>query len=304
LPAPAAQLSTGSEPSPVNTLRQRVGNQGIQELIAPQGQTSPRVDRQADFGLDQPRVPTDLQSSPALRSMTMEALQERYDRIVSVLSRFDRSTPDTALLDRQLFDISNELARRLALEQGRTFDPRVIDLMRAYLVENAKTEQDSCIICMNKGIRKLLEDPNQKLTPGSVEATMEMLRESGRASEARQIGFLDARGRVTRGGGRPNTLRDSGAKVLLEMVGRDVGWSVFGMSLLDGYHSVMLTVDTNDPSSPKIYWSDQWKSKGGWKEYSQTDLDQEITSLIQEWWDDQPVGKKHTTVVRLWRLRR
>jgi len=62
-------------------------------------------------------------------------------------------------------------------------------------------------------------------------------------------------------------------------------------------------VDTNNPLLPKIYWSDQWKSKKGWKGYSQTDLDKEIVKLIQGWWDDQEVGKKHNTVVRLWRLR-
>jgi hypothetical protein len=87
------------------------------------------------------------------------------------------------------------------------------------------------------------------------------------------------------------------------MVGGDVGWSVFGMSLMDGLHSVMLTVDTHDPSNPRIYWSDQWKSKGGWKEYTRDGLDREITKLIQGWWDKQPEGGKHNLVVRVWRLR-
>lgn len=261
------------------------------------------VARQPDLGLGTPEIPTDLKSSPAVRLMTKEALQKRYDRIVETLARFDISTPDTALLDQQLVTVSNELARRFALEQKRTFDQRVIDQMKAYLVENAKTERDSCIVCMNKGIRKLLEDPKQKLTPESVEATMELLRRSGRASEAREIGFNDVRGRLTRGGGRPHSLRESVSGAVLEMVGGDVGWSVFGMSLMDGLHSVMLTVDTHDPSNPKIYWSDQWKSKGGWKPYTRDALDLEITKLIKGWWDKQPVGKKHTLIVRLWRLR-
>lgn len=282
-----------------------VGSQGKELLAGVSGSSQDaHVARQLEVGSSQPQIPTDLQSSPALRSMAEQALQDRYDRIVAVLGRFDRSTPDIALLNRQLVDISNELARRIALQQGRTFDPRVIDLMKAYLVKNAKTERDSCIVCMNKGIRKLLEDPKQKLTPESVDATMELLRKSGRASEARSIGFADARGRVTRGGERPHRLLESIGKALLEMVGRDVGWSVFGMSVFSGYHSVLLTVDTNDPSSPRIYWSDQWKSKGGWKEYSEEALDREVTQLIQGWWDEQPEGKKHTLVVRLWRLRR
>jgi hypothetical protein len=261
------------------------------------------VARQPSLGIGAPEIPTDLKSSPAVRLMTKEALQNRYDRVTAALARFNMSTPEAALLEQQITSISNELARRLALEQKRTFDQRVIDQMKAYLVENAKTERDSCIVCMNKGIRKLLEDPNQKLTPESVDATMELLRQSGRASEAREIGFNDVRGRLTRAAGKPHSLRESVSGAVLEMVGGDVGWSVFGMSLMDGLHSVMLTVDTHDPSNPRIYWSDQWKSKGGWKEYTRDGLDREITKLIQGWWDKQPEGGKHNLVVRVWRLR-
>ncbi len=162
--------------------------------------------------------------------------------------------------------------------------------MKSYLVENAKTEHDSCMVCMNKGISKLLEDPKQKLTPKSVDATMELLRRGGHASEPRVIGFKDKRGRVTRGGARPYVLTESVGGALIEMVGGDVGWSVLGMSLLEGFHSVTLTVDTNHPANPKIYWSDQWKSKGGWKEYSKADLDTEVTKLIQGFWDKQAEG--------------
>ena len=75
------------------------------------------------------------------------------------------------------------------------------------------------------------------------------------------------------------------------------------MSLLDGYHSVTLTLDANDPTAPRIYWSDQWKSKGGWTEYTRATLDGEVTHLIQAWWDEQAVGKKFPPVIRLWRMR-
>lgn len=253
--------------------------------------------------LEAPQIPDDLKVSLHVRAMTNQELNETYDRLLEVLNRFDISTPETAGLEEQMARISNELARRFALEHGRTFDDRAIERMKEYLVKNAKTERDSCIICMNKAIRLVLDDPNQQLTPESVDATMELLQASGRAGDMREIGFNDARGRLTRGGGRPHQLRESVSGALFEMVGKDVGWSVFGLSLMDADHSVTLTVDTNDPSNPKIYWSDQWKSKKGWKEYTREGLDQEITRLIQGWWDKQAEGKKHTLVVRLWRLR-
>ena len=75
------------------------------------------------------------------------------------------------------------------------------------------------------------------------------------------------------------------------------------MSLMDGYHSVLLTVDNHDRAKPRMYWSDQWQSKGGWKEYTRSSLDAEVVKLIQGWWDGQAEGKKHNTIVRLWRLR-
>ncbi len=71
---------------------------------------------------------------------------------------------------------------------------------------------------------------------------------------------------------------------------------------MDGFHSVTLTLDNNDPAKPRIYWSDQWPTKGGWKEYNRATLDAEITRLTQGWWNDQPEQRKHNTRTTLWRL--
>lgn len=266
-----------------------------------------RIARQ-NLTLGGPQIPDDLRSTLAVHVMSDEDLQRQYDRIVRLRADFtahspNESTADTALLDGHIDRLSTELSRRAALAAGRTFSQRAIDQMKAYLVQNAKTEKDSCIVCMNKSIRKVLEDPGQPLTPESVEKTMELMQKSGRASEVRVITFNNARGKVTSGAARPAKLTESVYDAVLEMVGGDAGWSVFGMSLMDGLHSVLLTVDNQDRGRPKVYWSDQWKSKGGWKEYSRPGLDAEIVRLIQAWWDEQAVGKKHTTVVRLWRLR-
>jgi hypothetical protein len=75
------------------------------------------------------------------------------------------------------------------------------------------------------------------------------------------------------------------------------------MSIDDGNHSVTLTLDANDPRAPRMYWSDQWESKGGWKEYTRSELDAEVTRLVQGWWDKQKEGRKFKPVVRVWRVR-
>jgi hypothetical protein len=206
-------------------------------------------------------------------------------------------------LESEAARIGQEVLRRDALKKGRTFSNNDIEAMRDYFKANAKkSTPDSCIVCMNKGLKLLLQDPSQKTTPESIEKTMELLQKSGRAGAAREIYFLDKKGQETKGSRRPEKLPESIFGTIVSIVGGDPGWSVFGLSLMDGYHSITLTLDNNDPSQPKIYWSDQWSSKGGWKEYDRDALDKEIVSLVQGWWDPQPPKSKHTTVIRLWRL--
>jgi hypothetical protein len=247
--------------------------------------------------------PPELQSSPVVAQMTDEELVERYDRIQQVLSTFTESTPDTAALEEQLGHIGVELGRRRALLAGRTFTDDAIKKMRDYFVNNAKTEKDSCIVALNKAMHIATSKPDLPTTPETIEKTMAKIAASGHSSEAREVWFEAKGGKISRGGARPEKLHESIWDTVISLTGGDPGWSVFTMSLLDGYHSVTLTLDANDPAKPRISWSDQWKSKGGWKEYDRAGLDAEVTRLVQSWWDEQAVGKKFPPVVRLWRMR-
>jgi hypothetical protein len=128
------------------------------------------------------------------------------------------------------------------------------------------------------------------------------LQESGHAGAARVIEFEDEKGHITKGTVYPNKLHESLWSEVIGMAGGDIGWSIFGMSVMDGNHSVALTLDNSNPLIPHIYWSDQWSSKGGWKEYSPDGLDTEITRLTQAWWKNQPENRKFNTRITLWRL--
>jgi hypothetical protein len=103
----------------------------------------------------------------------------------------------------------------------------------------------------------------------------------------------------------PHHLHESIWDAIIEMAGGDRGWSVFGMSILDGHHSVTLTLDNNDPQNPKIFWSDQWSSRRGWQEFNRTGLDNEVSRLTRDWWNRFPTrgGGRRTTTTRLWRIR-
>lgn len=265
-----------------------------------------------------PVIPQELLSSANVGAMSESELVARHDKILEVLGYFTVSTPDTALLEQQAARIGAELGRRRALAAGRTFTEDAINKMRAYFIRNARKPsrprnnpppapaggwQDSCIIALNKGMRIVTSKPALPTTPRSIEKTMQKIAASGHSGVAREVWFKDKRGKKTKGAARPASLERSVWDEVMSLAGGDPGWSVFTMSLDDGNHSVTLTLDANDPRAPRMYWSDQWRSKGGWKEYTRSGLDAEVTRLVQAWWDKQAAGRKFNTVVRVWRVR-
>jgi hypothetical protein len=181
------------------------------------------------------------------------------------------------------------------------FPPERIALTRAFFERNAAasgSEHMDCITTLNAAARLLFDDPF--IPVGSqIDHTMNALRGVGLAGPARQIDFNDERGRLTHGVAAPKALRESVWDVAIGMTRGARGWNVFGLSLMDGYHSVTLNVDTSDPANPKIYWSDQWSSNGGFRLHTKESLDGEVTRLTTSWWNP---ATKHRTRTTLWRL--
>lgn len=283
-----------------------------------QQQSGPAVQRQPILGDRSQTIPTELRSSADVGHMSDEALTDRHDRILEVLGQFTMSTPETALLRSEAARIGVELARRTALAAGRTFGEDSITKMKDYFVQNSQKPakprenpppapaggwQDSCIVALNKGMKIVTTTPALPTTPETIEKTMAKIAASGHSGVAREVWFDDKAGKPTRGAVRPERLQASIWDTVMSLAGGDPGWSVFTMSLDDGNHSVTLTLDANDPRAARVYWSDQWQSKGGWKEYTRSGLDSEVTRLVQMWWDEQKEGRKFTTVVRVWRVR-
>jgi hypothetical protein len=55
----------------------------------------------------------------------------------------------------------------------------------------------------------------------------------------------------------PVTMEKSLWNTLLARVGKERGFSVFLVSLCDGYHAAVLTLDHRNPAQLKAYWADQ-----------------------------------------------
>lgn len=179
------------------------------------------------------------------------------------------------------------------------FPPERIALTRAFFEQNASSSDHmDCITTLNHAAKILFDDPMIPLG-SQIDRTMSALRGVGLAGPPREIQFNDERGRLTYGVAAPHSLRESVWDTALAMTNGARGWSVFGLSLMDGYHSITLNVDTTDPANPKMYWSDQWSSNGGFRLHTKESLDEEVRRLTVAWWN--PI-KKFKTRTTLWRL--
>jgi hypothetical protein len=131
---------------------------------------------------------------------------------------------------------------------------------------------------------------------------MAKLEEYGLAFSPTVFEFNNAQGRLTYGVTRPDRLRASVESWLFDQIGdpQHSAWYLFGLSIMDGYHSVTLAVAYSGRNEPltRIYWADQHNQ--GWTDTT-GQIDARITSLTQTWWDGaQP---KPRTRVTLWPLK-
>lgn len=194
----------------------------------------------------------------------------------------------------------------------RTFSPERIEAMKAYYVANATGPSPTdCLITLNRGLKILFNNPSLKLG-NSVDRTMAALRNARpmRADNFRTRNFLTERAdgsfRSNRGGVlQPDKLDRSVWDYVIGTAAGTPGFTVFGCSPMDGYHSVLLIHDNRDPDAPKVYWADQWSTKGGWKLYSsKEELDGEIERLTHSWWTSkfEGTGQRFKTRCRLYQL--
>jgi hypothetical protein len=242
--------------------------------------------------------------------------------------------------DPGVLDLAEKVAARSALREVEEERPRraptrtscftaaeaaaVVDLYRDNDVTGDATSFDraSCIVMLNVGVGLLLglrtkEHPARTFKPAtmsrrprtvtmgdltthSIESAMAQLVRSGRATGPLLVRFTDSRGRRA-GTLAPQAMQNSLLDAITTRTTDTGCWYAFGLSLLDGYHSVMLLVDHTGPSR-KIWWMDQF-SRGLDRDVTTT-LDAEVTSYTTTAWqsvkDRKGVG--FDTTARLWRL--
>ena len=180
-----------------------------------------------------------------------------------------------------------------------------------------KDDRCSCIVMLNVALGQLLEltlktararGTSQRrvqmaaLTTETIEKAMAQLRSKGYARAPIIIDFFDARKR-TAGTRRPETLKVSIRDRVLAEASRPGCCYAFGLSLMDGYHSVLLIVERS-AAGAHIFWLDQF-STDITDDVTST-LDARITQRTQTFWDGvwQEKKKGYDTMARLWPLQK
>ena len=180
-----------------------------------------------------------------------------------------------------------------------------------------RIDRNSCIVMLNVGLGQLLEIVQKdsrargaserrvrmaNLPTRSIEAAMGTLQKRGYALPPKRFEFYDQR-KHTAGTLKPDTLKVSVLLNVLALSKSDGCWHAFGLSILDGYHSVLLLVNRR-PDGAKVYWLDQFSA--GLTVDVTTTLDDVLTERTKTFWQGvmDTKNKGYNTTIRLWPLRR
>jgi hypothetical protein len=220
--------------------------------------------------------------------------------------------------------------------QDEIFSDAEVSRMRSFFIHNASGGNSlECINTVRSGIGGLIFDDSD-LTDGScpsnlnmttnntMEETMTQLGRHSMAASLPSIRFNDSNGTaIQSGSGRePMQLASSVWSAITTAVGSATGWSVFGLSLCDGYHSVTITVDHRVLTNISMFWSDQTThhpvqtsdrisgvsgSQFGWERMAQTGgselgtgvrgLDEYIRYAVRRFWGLSETEARGTTAL-------
>lgn len=247
-------------------------------------------------------------------------------------------------LSKQAIRIGEEMAKRNAAKvnakwsHNRAFWAHEVQRMKQFFLANVEARKKTgtnltCVNTFRRGVSFLYDrsgdvrkSKNSLVQYGlsvppdnSIESLMARAQVCGMASPVRVVQCISPWGRKIDEGNwdKPVKLNENVWDVLMGMVNDDPRFSVFCLSLADGYHVATLTVDNRDRSNPKLYWADQTNNHNdGWEEYQRKDsghptkysknyvrgLNEYILYAIQEFWKRDDPRNRPTPIIRIWRL--
>ena len=124
-----------------------------------------------------------------------------------------------------------------------------------------------CVTVVNRSMRELLGDPKIPAR-ANMDDQMNTMKSRGQAGKKMTINFKNAKGNKTLGVTNPSGFLDKSLSEMIETVrlkakprkdGYDYknGYQYYGISVMDGYHSIVLEVDNTDLKNPMYNIYDQ-----------------------------------------------
>lgn len=178
-----------------------------------------------------------------------------------------------------------------------------------------RIDRNSCIVMLNVGLGQLLDiilkesrargvsDRRVRmanLPTESIQAAMKSLQKGGFALPPKRFEFYDRR-KQTAETLKPETLKLSVLQYVLALSKAEGCWFAFGLSIMDGYHSVLLLVHRR-PDGARVYWLDQF-SAGLTVDVTNT-LDDVLNERTKTFWQGvmDSKNKGYNTTIQLWPL--
>lgn len=212
---------------------------------------------------------------------------------------------------------------KLVQRRTRCFKDVDVERARKTYQDNAEAaransvDRCSCIVMLNVALGQLLKLKTKEsrarsksarkvqmaaLTTETIEKALAQVRRMGFADQAITFDFFDSR-KKTAGTLKPENLKESVQNTVLKLSKEKSCWYAYALSIMDGYHSVLLLVD-NTENGGKIYWLDQFSTDID--DDVTTTLDQRITSKTQDYWQRVKNVRKigSNTTVRVWPLKK
>lgn len=182
------------------------------------------------------------------------------------------------------------------------FSQEDINKLKTFFIDNVKkmstAEHKDCITTLNHAIRLLYMEPQLQL--GSQisgtdkkwnSGTMPILNKKGRANIHFTIDYLNKNNKTCsrRQPYKAEKMKTSLFQTINNTLDSKIGYHIFAIGIMDGYHSMILTVDNRFPCNKKYILSDQLPNNAsynytdGWLELTGEELDAWILRKTSVW---------------------
>jgi RHS repeat-associated protein len=133
-----------------------------------------------------------------------------------------------------------------------------VERMKKYFADNATKhadgKADDCITCHDNAMRIITDNPTLK-TGSTASETRELMQKQGYATSAKEFGFKNEKGENANSAPQAASLTESvGSYAKVLAMDLKPGTSaVFGISIMDGYHTMTLSISNNYVSENAKY---------------------------------------------------